>query len=168
MKVEEIKPYNSTGAKTAQVREMFDSIAPAYDFMNRAMTLGLDRWWRHVAVKLVRESRPQRILDVATGTGDFATVLYKKVRPRQVEGIDLSRGMLDVAQRKIQERGMSDAITLLQADCLDDAELVSSAIRSAYPQIGKIEITSLGVVIGAHCGPGLLTVFYFCNGRTPE
>ena len=54
MKVEEIKPYNSTGAKTAQVREMFDSIAPAYDFMNRAMTLGIDRWWRHVAVKLVR------------------------------------------------------------------------------------------------------------------
>ena len=119
MKVEEIKPYNSTGAKTAQVREMFDSIAPAYDFMNRAMTLGIDRWWRHVAVKLVRESRPQRILDVATGTGDFATGLYKKVRPRQVVGIDLSQGMLDVAQRKIQERGMSDAITLLQADCLD-------------------------------------------------
>lgn len=138
MKVEEIKPYNSAGDKTAQVREMFDSIAPAYDFMNRAMTLGIDRWWRHVAVKLVGKSRPQRILDVATGTGDFATGLYKKVRPRQVVGIDLSRGMLDVAQRKIQERGMSDAITLLQADCLDmpfrdgefDAVTVAFGVRN--------------------------------------
>ena len=59
-------------------------------------------------------------------------------------------------------------IHILHADCLGDAELVSSAIRSEFPMIGKIEITSLGVVIGAHCGPGLLTVFYFCGGRTPE
>ncbi len=59
-------------------------------------------------------------------------------------------------------------IHILHADCLSDAELVSSAIRSEFPMIGKIEITSLGVVIGAHCGPGLLTVFYFCGGRTPE
>lgn len=59
-------------------------------------------------------------------------------------------------------------IHILHADCLSDAELVSSAIRSEFPMIGKIEITSLGVVIGAHCGPGLLTIFYFCGGRTPE
>ena len=59
-------------------------------------------------------------------------------------------------------------IHILHADCLSDAELVSSAIRSEFPMIGKIEITSLGVVIGAHCGPGLLTIFYFCAGRTPE
>lgn len=59
-------------------------------------------------------------------------------------------------------------IHILHADCLGDAELVSSAIRSEFPMIGKIEITSLGVVIGAHCGPGLLTIFYFCGGRTPE
>ena len=59
-------------------------------------------------------------------------------------------------------------IHILHADCLGDAELVSSAIRSEFPKIGKIEITSLGVVIGAHCGPGLLTIFYFCGGRTSE
>ena len=59
-------------------------------------------------------------------------------------------------------------IHILHADCLGDAELVSSAIRSEFPKIGKIEITSLGVVIGAHCGPGLLTIFYFCGGRTPK
>ncbi len=119
MKVEEIKPYNTTGDKAKQVRDMFDNIAPAYDFMNRAMTLGIDRWWRRVAVNMVKQAKPQRILDVATGTGDFAIGLYNRVKPRQVVGIDLSQGMLDVARQKIDERGLSGAIMLRQADCLD-------------------------------------------------
>ena len=58
-------------------------------------------------------------------------------------------------------------IHILQADCVADAEWVRDEIRKAYPQVGEITITALGVVIGAHCGPGLLTVFYFCNGRKP-
>ena len=57
---------------------------------------------------------------------------------------------------------------ILHADCLSDAEQVRDAIRAAYPQVGEITITSLGVVIGAHCGPGLLTVFYLCDSRQPE
>ena len=118
MKVEEIKPYNGEGGKAKQVEEMFDSIAPAYDFMNRAMTLGIDRWWRRVAVRMVGKTHPQHILDVATGTGDFAIDLYRKLQPQQVIGIDLSQGMLDVAQEKIARRGLSDAITVQQGDCL--------------------------------------------------
>ena len=59
-------------------------------------------------------------------------------------------------------------IHILHADCLDDAEFIRDSIKEKFPQVGNIEITSLGVVIGAHCGPGLLTVFYLCNGRTPE
>ncbi len=59
-------------------------------------------------------------------------------------------------------------IHILHADCLSDAEKIRDGIREAFPQVGKIEIRSLGVVIGAHCGPGLLTVFYFCAGRQPE
>ena len=59
-------------------------------------------------------------------------------------------------------------IHILQADCRKDAEFVRDSIRAAYPQIGEITITSLGVVIGAHCGPGLLTIFYLCSGRSPE
>ena len=118
MKVEEIKPYNSDGGKAKQVEEMFDSIAPAYDFMNRAMTLGIDRWWRRVAVKMVGKSQPRRILDVATGTGDFAIGLYNKIHPQQVVGIDLSQGMLDVARTKVVKHGLQDAITLQQGDCL--------------------------------------------------
>ncbi len=118
MKVEEIKPYNGEGGKAKQVEEMFDSIAPAYDFMNRAMTLGIDRWWRRVAVRMVGKTHPQHILDVATGTGDFVIDLYRKLQPQQVVGIDLSQGMLDVAREKIARRGLSDAITVQQGDCL--------------------------------------------------
>lgn len=118
MRVEEIKPYSSEGEKARQVEEMFDSIAPAYDFMNRAMTLGIDRWWRRVAVKMVGKNQPRRILDVATGTGDFAIGLYNKIHPQQVVGIDLSQGMLDVARTKVVKHGLQDAITLQQGDCL--------------------------------------------------
>ena len=118
IEVEEVKPYGKDGEKAKQVEEMFDSIAPAYDFMNRAMTLGIDRWWRRVAVKMVAHTNPQRILDVATGTGDFAIALYNKINPQQVVGIDLSQGMLDVARDKIAKRGLQDVITVQQGDCL--------------------------------------------------
>lgn len=117
-KVENIKPYSDEGAKAKQVEQMFDSIAPAYDFMNRAMTLGIDRWWRRVAVKMVGKTRPQRILDVATGTGDFAIDLYRKLKPEQVVGIDLSQGMLDVAREKIERYDLKKGITVEQGDCL--------------------------------------------------
>lgn len=117
-KVENIKPYSDEGAKAKQVEQMFDSIAPAYDFMNRAMTLGIDRWWRRVAVKMVGKTRPQRILDVATGTGDFAIDLYRKLKPEQVVGIDLSQGMLDVAREKIEKYDLKKGITVEQGDCL--------------------------------------------------
>ena len=118
MKVENIKPYNSEGEKAKQVEQMFDSIAPAYDFMNRAMTMGIDRWWRRVAVRMVRKTQPQLILDVATGTGDFAIDLYRKIKPEQVVGIDISQGMLDVARKKIEKHNLNDAITVQQGDCL--------------------------------------------------
>lgn len=138
MKVEEIKPYSSEGEKKKQVEQMFDSIAPAYDFMNRAMTLGIDRWWRHVAVKIVGKSRPRRILDVATGTGDFAIGLYKKIKPKEVVGIDLSQGMLDVARKKIAKHGLGDVVKVQQGDCLElpfkdnefDAVTVAFGVRN--------------------------------------
>jgi demethylmenaquinone methyltransferase/2-methoxy-6-polyprenyl-1,4-benzoquinol methylase len=118
IEVEEIKPYSSEGEKKKQVEQMFDSIAPAYDFMNRAMTLGIDRWWRYVAMKLVKRSQPKSILDVATGTGDFAISLYRNIGPERVVGIDLSQGMLDVARRKVEACGLQDVILLQQGDCL--------------------------------------------------
>lgn len=120
--VEQIKPYDADGSKTEQVRDMFDTIAPAYDFMNRAMTLGIDRWWRRVAVNRVsrhlKDNPSPRLLDVATGTGDFALQLQSNVAHATVTGIDLSQGMLDVACRKVAERGLQDAIAFEQGDCL--------------------------------------------------
>ena len=118
-KVEQVTPYStSSAAKTEQVRQMFDSIAPAYDFMNRAMTLGIDIWWRRLAVKRLRRIRPARILDVATGTGDFAIQLHDSLRPEHITGIDLSQGMLDEATRKVAQRGLEQEITFEQGDCM--------------------------------------------------
>ena len=95
------------------------------------------------------------------GTLDVA----KKIRGRK----NALKYITDCVLRDLHKVDCTGAeIHILHTDCLGDAEFVSSAIRSEFPEIGKIEITSLGVVIGAHCGPGLLTVFYFCDGRTPE
>lgn len=141
--VEQIKPYREQGSKTEQVREMFDSIAPAYDFMNRAMTLGIDRWWRRVAVRRVKrhlaDIAAPRLLDVATGTGDFALQLHRSVVGATVRGIDLSQGMLEVARRKAEENGLNDqAVAFEQGDCLDlpyadatyDAVTVAFGVRN--------------------------------------
>ena len=117
-RVERVTPYDDSTAKTEQVRQMFDSIAPAYDFMNRAMTLGIDIWWRRLAVKRLRPLKPQAILDVATGTGDFAIQLLRSLHPRHITGIDLSQGMLDEAVRKVKEKKIGENFTFRQADCM--------------------------------------------------
>lgn len=117
--VENIKPYEQRGSKREQVEQMFDAIAPAYDFMNHAMTLGIDRLWRRRAVNRLKEVRPEFILDLATGTGDFAIKLCRTLHPRRVLGIDLSQGMLDVATEKAKRHGLHNVITFKQADCLD-------------------------------------------------
>ncbi len=118
-KAEKINPYNDNESKTGQVRQMFDSIAPAYDFMNRCMTMGIDKLWRRKAVKIVGKSRPQHLLDVATGTGDLAIQLCKKLNPAKIVGIDLSEGMLEIGRRKVADRGLDRVITLEQGDCLN-------------------------------------------------
>ncbi len=71
---EHIKPYGNDGKKSEQVEEMFDNIAPAYDKLNHTLSMGIDRSWRRKAIKYLRPFRPRRIMDVATGTGDFAII----------------------------------------------------------------------------------------------
>ena len=94
------------------------------------------------------------------GTLDVA----KKVRGRKAAIQTILDGVLGDLSR-IDPTGLK--IHILQADCRGDAEILRDAIKTAYPQVGENTITGLGVVIGAHCGPGLLTIFYLCNGRTP-
>ena len=135
---ERVNPYDGQRAKGEQVREMFDNIAPAYDLMNRMMTLGIDRRWRRRAVGLVRDRAPRAILDVATGTGDLAMQLARTIDGASVTGIDLSEEMLEVGRRKVASAGMQQRITLEQADCLDlpfadstfDAVTVAFGVRN--------------------------------------
>lgn len=122
MKVEHITPYGGERGKSEQVREMFDSIATYYDFMNRAMTLGMDRGWRRKAVSLLGPAeRYGSVLDVATGTADIAIELGMTHGTPRITGVDLSEGMLAIGRRKVAAarlpRGCS--ITLEQGDCLD-------------------------------------------------
>ena len=107
---------------------MFDNIAPAYDFMNRAMTLGIDKSWRKLAVNLAaREESSKKVLDVATGTGDLAIALAKAMPRASVIGIDLSEKMLEEARKKVAEAGIADRVVLMPGDCLslpfDDATM---------------------------------------------
>ena len=148
-RVEQVKPYGE-GAKSEQVRQMFDSIAPAYDFMNRAMTMGIDIWWRRLAVKRLKRLKPNDILDVATGTGDFAIQLMASLHPQHITGIDLSQGMLNEACRKVKEKGLEQAISFEQGDCMAlpmadesfDAVTVAFGVRNfEHLQQGYREMT---------------------------
>ena len=119
MNCESINPYSSDPrSKTEQVKTMFDNIAPAYDFMNRAMTFGIDRIWRRKAVDMVAKRSPRRILDVATGTGDLAMLLARRIEGSEVTGIDLSEGMIEIGRKKIAEAGLSHRISMQCGDCL--------------------------------------------------
>lgn len=119
IKAEKINPYvNDTRPKTEQVRDMFDSIAPAYDFMNRAMTFGIDKWWRTLAVKMIKKQSPHAILDVATGTADLAIKLATALPSACVTGVDLSERMIELGKQKVAAKGISDRIALQPADCL--------------------------------------------------
>lgn len=121
---ERINPYDDRREKGEQVEEMFDSIAPAYDFMNTAMTFGLHRVWRDKALKAALKSLPGKTdlkaLDVATGTGDVAFRLHEMLPDARITGIDLSSGMLDVALKKLaaMPANAGEHLTFGKADCL--------------------------------------------------
>ncbi len=102
---EEIKPYqNESTAKKQQVASMFDTISGTYDFLNHLMSLGIDRLWRKKAISLLKKDRPQLLLDVATGTGDFAIEAIRQLNPKKIIGVDISKGMLEEAQKKIAKK----------------------------------------------------------------
>ncbi len=123
--VEEVTPYRDKeeSRKGAQVEEMFDSIAPAYDFMNTAMTFGLHRRWRDKALDAAIAKMPAseaRILDVATGTGDVAFRIHDLLPDANITGIDLSSGMLDLARKKLFAMPLEvrEKLAFGKADCL--------------------------------------------------
>lgn len=111
-----VKPYsNSIKGKKQQVAEMFDNIAPKYDFLNHFLSFGIDKIWRRKAIKLLIGHSPKIILDVATGTGDFA-IASLKTGAQKVIGVDISEEMLAVGRTKIEAMGLSQRISLQKGD----------------------------------------------------
>ena len=109
-----VTPYNSSESKKKQVSEMFDNIANSYDFLNHSLSLGMDNVWRKIAIKKLTNN-PKIILDIATGTGDFA-VSAAKYTDAKITGIDISQGMLNVGIEKIRKKNLNNRISLQLAD----------------------------------------------------
>ena len=101
--------------KKDSVQKMFDDISPKYDFLNHFLSFGIDFIWRRKLVAMLSVTHPRRILDVATGTGDVAIAMIK-LKPEQIVGIDISDKMLDIARRKITEKGLQNIISFKQSD----------------------------------------------------
>lgn len=116
-KQESVTPYGD-GSKQEQIRRMFDKIAPSYDRLNHALSLGIDRRWRRTAVDALGKHKPQQILDIATGTGDFALLLAKRIKPQHIVGADISEGMMAVGREKVKEEGLQNVISFQHEDCM--------------------------------------------------
>ncbi|TBR19426.1 MAG: bifunctional demethylmenaquinone methyltransferase/2-methoxy-6-polyprenyl-1,4-benzoquinol methylase UbiE [Chitinophagaceae bacterium] len=112
-----IKPITtSLKSKKQQVEEMFNNIAPKYDFMNHLLSIGIDVGWRKKAITLLKNKNSTNILDVATGTGDMAIMAAKLLDVEKITGIDLSENMLELGRKKIEKEGFKSKIELQKGD----------------------------------------------------
>lgn len=111
-----VKPYKEQDSgKKQQVAAMFDKISHKYDFLNHFLSLGIDILWRKKAVRLLKPFAPKIMLDIATGTGDFA-IECLSLNPDKITGIDISNGMLEVGRQKLNKRALNNKIELLLGD----------------------------------------------------
>ena len=108
---ENIKPYNDDEKKSVQVEKMFDNIAPAYDQLNHALSWNIDKSWRRKAINWLKPFHPQRMMDVATGTGDFAIQACRILQPEELIGTDISEGMMNVGREKVKAAGLESRIS---------------------------------------------------------
>ena len=115
---ETIKPYHN-GSKAEQVEQMFDNIAPTYDQLNHRLSWDIDRGWRRKAIKQLEPYKPQTMLDIATGTGDFAILAAKMLQPQQLIGADISEGMMEIGRQKVKKAALDHIITFERQDCLN-------------------------------------------------
>ena len=112
-----IIPYtDQQGTKKEQVADMFNNISKTYDFLNHFLSLGIDIIWRKKAINELKVNQPKLILDVATGTGDFAFEALTILKPEKIIGVDISQGMLDIAQQKINKRNLGDKFEVKLGD----------------------------------------------------
>ena len=118
-KQEQIKPYGEEGTKREQVEQMFDNIAHSYDTLNHTLSFGVDRIWRNNAIDFLLKNRTSTdsVLDIATGTGDFAILAAQKLHPQRIVGCDISEGMMQIGREKVAKLRLSDIITFQNEDC---------------------------------------------------
>jgi len=129
-----VKPYEKEGSKKSQVSNMFDKIAPYYDFLNGLLSMGIDTIWRRKAIQFLAQQQPQMVLDVATGTADLAIEAARSLNPRQIIGVDISNEMLEIGRNKIRKQNLADQISLQEGDSenLDFADNTFDAITVAF------------------------------------
>ena len=129
-----ITPYNKEERKGAQVEKMFDNIASTYDRLNHTLSLGIDRLWRNKAIDSLKPFSPQNILDIATGTGDFAILAAKRLKPKHVIGADISLEMMEIAAHKVNQQVLERVISFQREDCMNltFADDTFDAVTVAY------------------------------------
>lgn len=112
-----VTPYKDSDLnKKAQVEQMFDTISKRYDGLNRVISLGIDQKWRRKVVQMVVDHKPEKVLDIATGTGDLAIAFARQIPTAKITGLDISEGMLNVARKKTEDASFADRLDFIKAD----------------------------------------------------
>ena len=165
-----MKPYNTPKTKKEEVQQMFDNIAPNYDNLNHILSFSIDKIWRRRVVKLVKRLKPQRVMDLATGTGDLAIKMAKRMPKTSIMGVDLSENMLAVAAQKVRRLGLDDHIALYHGDAeqLDVADGVLDVVTIAFGirNFGNIE-AGLREIMRALRSCGNVVILEFSTPRNP-
>ncbi len=140
-----MKPYNEEGkTKGEEVREMFDTIAPAYDRLNHILSLQIDKIWRRRVVRLVKKNSPANcsILDLATGTGDLAIAMAKDIPHSKILGVDPSEGMLNVAREKVNSQTLGDRLSF-KVESAEELSLADNSFDAVTAAFGVRNFTDL-------------------------
>ena len=149
---------------------MFDNIAQSYDSLNHILSFSIDKLWRRRVVKLVKRMKPQRVMDLATGTGDLAIKMAKRMPKTSIMGVDLSENMLAVAAEKVRRLGLDDHIALYQGDAenLDVADGVLDVVTIAFGirNFGSVEVGLKEIMRGLRSG-GHVVILEFSTPRNP-
>ena len=130
---EKITPYHD-GEKASQVEQMFNNIAPTYDTLNHRLSWDIDKGWRRKAISQLAPYKPQSLLDIATGTGDFAIMAAQMLSPQRLIGADISEGMMDIGRQKVRKAGLDGIISFEREDCtaLSYADNSFDAVMAAF------------------------------------
>lgn len=161
---------NQTQPKTEAVKQMFDDIAPTYDRLNHILSMSIDKIWRRRVVRIIRRLGAKQILDIATGTGDLAIAMAKRIENSTICGIDLSPEMLEVARIKVGKQGLNKQITLIEgnAEKLNiesqsvDAVTIAFGIRNFERKAEALKELQRTLKHGGH-----LVILEFSNPTNP-